>query len=225
MVSINRVRSMATQHDVVGLDEEIHAPSQPVGGQQRDPWILAFWGIVFLAFCLRLYDLASMPLHHDESLYGVYCWRFFIGQGYHYDPMMHGPFMFHFQLLIFFLFGVGDFSVRIAPALLGTALIASTYSLKAFVGRVGIVLIALFLTCSPTHLYFSRFMRHDSYMAFFTYTSAVFGVLYYHTRRKTHLYLTAASLALMFCVKENSYIHAFIFVTFVIIKELCHTYL
>ncbi len=187
---------------------------------QIDWWTLAFWGTVALAFWLRFYDLASMPLHHDESLYGVYCWRFFTGQSYQYDPMMHGPFMFHFQLIIFFLFGVTDFSVRIAPALFGTLLIASTYYLKDIIGKMGIVLVALLLTFSPTHLYFSRFMRHDSYMAFFTYTSVVFGLQYHRTRRKFYLYLTAASLAFMFCVKENSYIHTFIFVTFLLIKEV-----
>ena len=128
--------------------------------------------------------------------------------------------MFHFQAIIFFLFGISDFSVRIAPALFGTLLIASTYYLKDVIGKIGILFVALLLTFSPTHLYFSRFMRHDSYMAFFTYTSVVFGLQYYRTRRASHLYLTAASLAFMFCVKENSYIHTFIFVTFLLIKEL-----
>lgn len=186
---------------------------------------LSFWGIVVLAFGLRFYDLANMPLHHDESLYGVYCWRFFTGQGYRYDPMMHGPFMFHFQLIVFFLFGVSDFSVRFAPALLGSLLIVSTYYLKDYVGKLGILLIVIFLTFSPTHIYFSRFMRHDSYMAFFTYSSVVFGLLYYRTRQRKHLYLTAIALALMFCVKENSYIHTFIFVTFWMIKELYQSFL
>ncbi len=187
--------------------------------QTVDWWTLAFWGIVALAFFLRFYDLASMPLHHDESLYGVYCWRFFTGQGYQYDPMMHGPFMFHFQLIIFFLMGVSDFTVRVAPALFGTLLIAGTWYLKEYIGKAGIVLVALLLTLSPTHLYFSRFMRHDSYMAFFTYTSVVFALCYYRTRHKSHLYLLAASVAFMFCVKENSYIHTFIFVTFLLLKE------
>ncbi|PID58606.1 hypothetical protein CSB45_03415 [candidate division KSB3 bacterium] len=187
----------------------------------RIDWLtLAFWGIVAVAFALRFYDLANMPLHHDESLYGVYCWRFFNGEGYNYDPMMHGPFMFHFQLLIFFLFGVGDFTLRIAPAFLGTLLIASTWLLKDWIGKVGIVLLALLLTLSPTHLYFSRFMRHDSYMAFFTYLSVIFGLLYYRHRRKRDLYLGSAALALMFCVKENAYIHAFIFMSFIFLKDL-----
>jgi uncharacterized protein (TIGR03663 family) len=200
----------------------VQSSIQPV---HVDPFTLIFWGIVILAFLLRFYDLASKPLHHDESLYGVYCWRFFKGEGYRYDPMMHGPFMFHFQLLVFFLFGVGDFSVRIAPALLGTLMVAGTYYLKDYLGKIGVLVVALALTFSPTHLYFSRFMRHDIYIAFFTYTAVIFGLLYYHTRHNRYLYLAAASLSLMFCVKENAYIHVFIFMTFIFIKDFCQTHL
>lgn len=214
-----------TMTEEITLQKKIAPHTLPSVSQSIDWLTLAFWGTVVLACFLRFYDLANMPLHHDESLYGVYCWRFFTGQGYQYDPMMHGPFMFHFQLLIFFLFGVGDFSVRIAPAFFGCLLIASTFYLKDFVGKIGIVLIAIFLTFSPTHLYFSRFMRHDSYVAFFTYASAVFGLLYVRYQRKTYLYLSAASLSLMFCEKENAYIHAFIFVTFFLFKEFCQTFL
>jgi uncharacterized protein (TIGR03663 family) len=193
--------------------------------QHVDLFTLVFWGTIILAFCLRFYDLASKPFHHDESLYSVYCWRFFKGEGYKYDPMMHGPFMFHFQLVIFFLFGVGDFSARIAPALFGTLMVASTYYLKEYIGKIGVLTVALVFTCSPTHLYFSRFMREDIYVAFFTYAAVIFGILYVCTRQKVPLYLAAVFLALMFCEKENSYIHAFIFLTFVVIKDFCQTYL
>ncbi len=206
------------------MNGDIQTSIQPLEFRRVDPLMLAFWGVVIVACVLRFYDLANMPLHHDESLYGVYCWRFFKGEGYRYDPMMHGPFMFHFQLLIFFLLGITDFSVRFAPALLGSLLVASTYYLKDYVGKSGILSIALFLTFSPTHLYFSRFMRHDSYMAFFTYVAVVFGLLYYRTRRRKHLYLAAASLAFMFCVKENAYIHTFIFLTFLFVKDFSQTF-
>jgi uncharacterized protein (TIGR03663 family) len=189
-----------------------------------DWFTIAFWGVVILAAILRFYDLGSKPLHHDESLYGVYCWRFFKGEGYRYDPMMHGPFMFHFQLLIFFLFGVGDFSVRFAPALFGTLMIAGLYYLKGFLGKAGVLAAAVFLTFSPTHLYFSRFMRHDVYSAFFTLAVVVFALLYAHTRHAKYLYFTLASLALMFCVKENAYIHAFIFMTFILLKDFIKTF-
>lgn len=207
----------------IELKKKIHTETQQFFSWNVDPFTLLFWGIVIFAFFLRFYDLASKPLHHDESLYGVYCWRFFKEGGYKYDPMMHGPFMFHFQILIFFLFGVGDFSVRIAPALLGSLMVACTSYLKDYLGKIGVIAVALFLTFSPTHLYFSRFMRHDIYIAFFTYTALIFSLLYSRIRHKKYLYLTAASLSLMFCVKENAYIHTFIFVTFLGLKEFCRS--
>ncbi len=206
------------------LNEDMQTRHEESLFHRVDVVMLAFWGTVILAFWLRFYDLANMPLHHDESLYGVYCWRFFTGQGYRYDPMMHGPFMFHFQVLVFFLLGVTDFSVRFAPALFGGLLVASTYYLKNYVGKLGIVCIALIITFSPTHLYFSRFMRHDSYSAFFTFLTVVFGLLYYRTRQRKHLYIAAAALSLMFCVKENAYIHTFIFLSFLFVKDVCQTY-
>ena len=181
--------------------------------------------MVIVAAILRFYDLAAKPLHHDESLYGVYCWRFFKGEGYRYDPMMHGPFMFHFQALLFFLFGVGEFSVRIAPAFLGTLTIASTYWLKDFIGKTGALAVAVLLTFSPTHLYFSRFMRHDAYIAFFTVVTVVFALLYARRRQPKLLYFTVAALALMFCVKENAYIHAFIFLTFIMLQDLMRVFI
>lgn len=190
----------------------------PLPRAQRIDWLtLAFWGTVAFAFWMRFHDLANMPLHHDESLYGTYCWRFFKGEGYAYDPMLHGPFMFHLQLIIFFLFGISDFSVRIGPALFGGLLVASVYLLKDVAGKLGILLIALFITFSPTHLYYSRFFIHDSYSAFFTFAFAACGIKYWLTRKRSWLYLTAAALSLMFCIKANAYIHTFIIVTFLIV--------
>jgi uncharacterized protein (TIGR03663 family) len=195
-------------------------PERPV-----DLVTLLFWATVIIGVLLRFYDLGSKPLHHDESLYGVYCWRFFKGEGYTYDPMMHGPFMFHFQLLIFFLGGIGDAAVRLAPALFGSLMLAGTYYLKDWLGKVGMLCVAVLLAFSPTHLYFSRFMRHDIYIAFFTYAAVIAGLWLLRIRRPALMYLCAAALSLMFCVKENAYIHLFIFVTFWLIKELCQAHL
>ena len=193
---------------------------------EKADWLtIAFWGTVAFAFWMRFHDLANMPLHHDESLYGTYCWRFFKGEGYAYDPMLHGPFMFHLQLMLFFLFGASDFSVRIGPALFGGLLVASVYLLKDVAGKLGILFIALFLTFSPTHLYYSRFFIHDSYSAFFTFIFAACGIKYWLTRKRFWLYLTAASLSLLYCIKANAYIHTFIVVTFLIVlgifEHLC----
>ncbi|GAK51035.1 hypothetical protein U14_02277 [Candidatus Moduliflexus flocculans] len=198
--------------------------TQAFTGQQifaKIDWLtVAFWGTVALAFWMRFFDLANMPLHHDESLYGTYCWRFFKGEGYAYDPMLHGPFMFHFQLIIFFLFGISDFSVRIGPALFGGLLVASVYLLKDWAGKLGMLAIALFITFSPTHLYYSRFFIHDSYSAFFTFAFAACGLKYWQTRKRFWLYLTAAALSIMFCIKANAYIHTYIIVTFLLVMGI-----
>ena len=209
----------------VTLKQKIQSEPQPSWYQQLDLFTVVFWGTVILAFCLRFYDLAGKPFHHDESLYTTYCWRFFKGGGYQYDPMMHGPFMFHFQALLFFLFGVGDFSARISPALCGSLMVAVTYYLKDFIGKSGVLVVAIIFTLSPTYLYFSRFMREDLPVAFFTYAGVIFALLYFRTRLPKHLYLAAAAFALMFCVKENAYMHAFIFVTFLALHEICQSWL
>lgn len=201
-------------------EQEKQQTTQSLVTFRLDPFQVAFGGIVILAAILRFYNLAGKPFHHDESLYSVYCWRFFKGEGYKYDPMMHGPFMFLFQGLIFFLFGVGDFSARLAPAFFGTLMIAGTYLLKDHLGKIGTLFVAAVLTLSPTHLYFSRFMREDIYVAFFIYMATIFGVLYYRKGHLEYFYLTAAALALMFCVKESAYIHAFIFITFIFVKDI-----
>jgi uncharacterized protein (TIGR03663 family) len=206
------------------LNEDMQTTMQR-SSRQVDWLMLMFWGTVLFAFCLRFYDLGSKPFHHDESLYSVYCGYFFKGDGYKYDPMMHGPFLFLFQSLIFFFFGVSDFSARIAPALFGSLMVAITYYLKEYLGKIGVLTVALLLTFSPTHLYFSRFMREDIYVAFFIYAAAIFGFLYFRTYHKQYLYLAAAFLSLMFCEKENSYIQAFILLTFLFIKDFCQTYL
>src|SRR5690349_3732946 len=66
---------------------------------------VAWISLVALAFVMRIWDLGSRALHHDESMHAFYGWQLFKGLGYHYDPMLHGPFQFHANALMMFLFG------------------------------------------------------------------------------------------------------------------------
>ena len=52
---------------------------------------IIFASIFFIAIILRLYDLSSRAMHHDESLHVFYSWKLFKGLGYEHNPMMHGP--------------------------------------------------------------------------------------------------------------------------------------
>src|SRR5690242_14183077 len=66
---------------------------------------IAFLALMAVGLALRMYDLGYRAFHHDESLHAVYSWYLYVGRGYIHDPMMHGPFQFHFNALMYFLFG------------------------------------------------------------------------------------------------------------------------
>src|SRR5207244_11846873 len=112
------------------------------------------------------------------ALHGFDSWRLSDGQGYVHDPMMHGPLLFELNALIYLLFGASDLTVRLAPALLGVAIIGLPFLLRHELGRAGAIAAAVLFTVSPAFLYFSRFIRHDIYVDFFTLL-LVIGVFRY----------------------------------------------
>lgn len=170
-----------------------------------------------IALGMRLWDLGSGAISHDESLHAFYSWRLYQGEGYEHMPMMHGPFQFFGTALSFSLFGDSDFTARLLPALFGTALVVLPYFLRQQLGRWGSLTVAILLAFSPTLLYFSRYARNDIYIAFWTLLLVIFMWRYFEQRKARYLYFSAAALSLSFCTKEVSYITVFIFVTFLLI--------
>jgi len=127
---------------------------------------IALYGLMLLAACLsRFWDLGSRTLHHDESLHAYYSWLYATGQGYVHDPLMHGPFLFHANALVYLLFGASDATSRYMPALFGVILVGLPYFLRGprHLGRWGALLASAFFLISPTILYQSRYIRHDIY--------------------------------------------------------------
>src|SRR5579883_92251 len=124
-----------------------------------DREVVAFLALTLFAGLLRFWDLGSRMLHHDESLHAVYSYYLYIGKGYVHDPMMHGPFLFELNALVYFLLGVTDATARVAPALFGTILVALPYFLRDRIGRTGAVVGAALIAVSPSILYYSRFIR------------------------------------------------------------------
>lgn len=167
--------------------------------------------LVLLALVMRLVLLGDKPLHHDESLHATYTWYLFTGKGYHYDPMMHGPFQFLVTTAIFALVGVSDFTVRLLPALLGSAIVIWPYFLRRELGRQGALFASAVLVLSPSFLYFSRFYRNDIYVAFFTLGLVVCYWRFLRDRHRRWVIGALALLALSVTAKENTYITMFIF--------------
>lgn len=155
---------------------------------------------------MRLWDLGGRAVHHDESLHGYFSWQLFTGGGYEHNPLMHGPFQFHVTAGSFFLFGDSEFTMRLAPALFGTALILMPLLLRKRLGNVSALLIAGMLAFSPSLLYFSRFARNDIFVAVWTIGLVAMIWRYMDDQRPRYLYLAAAFVALGFATKETQYI-------------------
>ena len=194
------------------LDRPIEAPQQEHFWRQPlsdaipiDREAVAFIAIVLLAGLLRFWDLGSRMLHHDESLHAVYSYYLYIGKGYVHDPMMHGPFLFELNALVYFLLGVTDATARVAPALFGTILVGLPYFVRDRLGRTGAIASAALLAVSPTILYYSRFIRHDIYQIFFMMLLVIATFRYFSEQKDRFLYLAVVATSLAFSDKEDTY--------------------
>jgi len=173
--------------------------------------VTLYLALIFIAGLMRFWDLGSRALHHDESLHALYSWYLYNGMGYTHDPMMHGPFQFHFNSLIYFLFGVGDYTARITYALFGTVLVGLPYFLRRHLGRSGALVCAVLLTFSPSMLYYSRFARNDILIVVWTMALVTAAWRYLDEKKPAYLYIGAATLSLSFATKETTFITAAIF--------------
>ena len=179
--------------------------------------------LLVVAFVMRLWDVGARAFHYDEVLHTYYSWSFAQGNGYVHDPMMHGPFQFHGNALIFLILGDSDFTARLLPAIFGTALVALPFFLRRQLGRWGSIAVASLLAFSPLFLYYSRYARNDIYSAFWSLLLVICMWRYFEERKARYLYIGSAALSLSFCTKEVSYITVVIFALFLLIitaKEL-----
>ena len=74
-------------------------------------WEVYCYIIIFIAAAvLRLWDLGSVTLHHDESIHAFWSWQLAFEGHYIHDPIFHGPFI-TLSKHLHFLF----FSIAITP--------------------------------------------------------------------------------------------------------------
>jgi uncharacterized protein (TIGR03663 family) len=190
---------------------------KPLTGLLRLNWEKVIYAVIFLlAVVSRFWDLGARAMSHDESLHALYSYYLYNGSGYVHNPMMHGPFLFHANALIYFLFGDNDFTARIMPALFGVFMVMSPLLLRRWLGRVGAIVTSILLLISPSFLYYSRYIRNDIYIAVWTVVliAALFHFL--HDRKPGWFYLGAAVLMLSLATKENAYIFGYIGLVYII---------
>ncbi|MFQ6057475.1 MAG: flippase activity-associated protein Agl23 [Anaerolineae bacterium] len=180
-------------------------------------WETALYGLLLaMAIVTRFWDLGSRAMSHDESLHALYSWNLYAGKGYQHNPMMHGPFLFHANALIYFLFGDSDYTARILPALFGVILVALPYFLRQWLGRRGALAASGLILISPSLLYYSRYIRHDILISVWTMLMVIALFKYLEERQERWLYLGAAAVALSIATKEVAYLHGVIGVTFIV---------
>jgi uncharacterized protein (TIGR03663 family) len=175
---------------------------------------LAYVLLVLAALALRLVDLGARAYHHDESQDAYFSWLFFTQGDYSYDPLLHGPLRFYLIAAIYTLFGDSDFTARLAPALMGTAMVALPYLLRGVIGRVAAFASAALLAFGPSYLYFSRFTREDIYIACITLALLAVLLRFLQAPRRHHPALMGALLAASFATKESTFITVFVLGTY-----------
>ncbi len=196
----------------VSAEEE---KAKPAAGGFTINWEVVIWlAILVIAVITRFYDLGAKPMHHDESMHAFYSWNLFMGKGYAYNPMMHGPFLFHANAFIYYLFGTSDYTARVMPAIYGMLCVGIIWWFRPYLGKWGAVITAFLIAISPTFMYQARYIRNDIYIAGDNLIMVLGLFRYFDTKKFRWLVIAAVGLALAWATKEVTYITGFIFFLF-----------
>jgi uncharacterized protein (TIGR03663 family) len=172
--------------------------------------------IFLITILLRFWQLDLKLLHHDEAIHSWFSYELLTNGTWAYDPSYHGPFLYYVTAGMFSLFGDSDFVARLLPALFGALLIPLVYCIYriGYIDKRQTIFAALFLALSPDMVYFSRFLRHDIFMLFFTLLLLV-AILYYFEFGKTRYAIIAAlAMAGGLSCKEEMPVIILIFASF-----------
>jgi len=169
---------------------------------------VAYLVLIIIAIFLRTYELGVRPYHHDESIHAFFSWKI-LQNGiaeYKYDPVYHGPTLYFSSALVMLLFGDNDFTGRLSAVLFGIGVVGMAWPLRRYLGRWGALSFLALVTFSPSWVYFTRFVRHDIYLAFCNLAAVYLAFRYGETRKAKYLYVSAAALAFACTNKEDMYL-------------------
>lgn len=161
--------------------------------------------ILLATIILRFWQMDLKLLHHDEAIHSWFSYELQTKGAWMYDPSYHGPFLYYVTAGMFAAFGSSDLVARTLPCLFGTLLIPLVYCIYRldYLTKNQTLLAALFIAVSPDMIYFSRFLRHDIFMLFFTLLMIV-AILYYFERQQLRFAVIAAiAMAGSLCCKEE----------------------
>ena len=191
-------------------------PSVDAADLSRSNWLIASAGILIVGAILRLYDLALVPLHHDEGVNGNFLIPLVHNGTYQYNPEnYHGPTLYYFAAIVPWIcrlfggknfgeaYGLTTFNIRFVTAAFGVGTIGLVLLLRKRLGTIGALSAAALIAISPGAVYLSRYFIHESLFVFFTLSIVVAALKYYDTARPVYLILAAISASLMIATKET----------------------
>jgi len=179
-------------------------------------WRIASAAVLIAGACLRLYDLALVPLHHDEGVNGNFLLTLVRNGSYQYDPQnYHGPTLYYLAAIIPWVcrfigginfgnaYGLTTFNIRFVTAAFGVGTIGLVLLLRKRLGTIGALSAAALIAISPGAVYLSRYFIHETLYVFFTLGILVAALKYYDTARPVYLILAAVSASMMVATKET----------------------
>ncbi len=117
---------------------------------QRWTWAI----ILILTLTTRLVALNAMPLTPPEALEAVLAMDAARGNGW--PVSADSPFLLVGNALLFLLFGPGDSTARLLPALAGVGLVLLPFLWRKYLGEIGAIVASGLLLISPLVLFTSR---------------------------------------------------------------------
>ncbi|MFB6267610.1 MAG: flippase activity-associated protein Agl23 [Halodesulfurarchaeum sp.] len=173
--------------------------SRPLGRRRA---LLGLIGVTVVGLLARFFALGFRVFHWDEGRVGFWILRYMESGVWEYHAIIHGPFLFHVNNLLFRLFGPSDFVARFVVALIGGLLPLVAWLFREHLEDVEMVVLGAFLALNPVLLYYSRFMRNDVLTATFGLLAFGLFVRLYDTGRRWYLFAGVGALTLAFATKE-----------------------
>ena len=197
-------------------------PTASPAARIASPRVLAIAWLVLtlLAAASRLWDLETRGMSHDEAQHGFYSHRLADQGVYVHDPKLHGPLLFHLTAAAFLLLGDTDATARLSVALSGVLLVVLLRPFRRWLGEGGALAAGALVLCSPSLLFYSRYIRNDVYIAVLLLVWVYALLRHLEERRGRWLLLMSAAMVISFCSKEVSFIHGAILGTFALALAL-----
>ena len=122
--------------------------------------------VLIVGIAARQLLLGPAPFHPDEAIHAFFAQGF---DTYHYDPVYHGPLLYHLVAGVFGIFGAYDFTARLVPSVLGIGLLALIlFPMRRFASNKAAIAGAALVAISPSIVTYSRHLLHDSLVLFLT---------------------------------------------------------